>query len=75
LNVDSHLILDSGSIELFTLPLWVKGTWLHDPEVSSIHGDLALGAIVTEEPVVPFDLRRDEGMQAVSFGFVKDKVF
>jgi hypothetical protein len=56
LNVKSHLILDSGSIELLTQPLWVKGTGHHDAEVSSIHGDLALRAIVTDGPVVPFDL-------------------
>jgi hypothetical protein len=60
LNANSHLILDSGTIELLTQPhppLGVKGTWLHDPEVSAIHGDLALGAIVIQEPVVPIDLR------------------
>jgi hypothetical protein len=71
LNVDSHFILDSGAIELLTQPLRVKGTGLHDPEVSAMNSDLALGAIVTKEPVLPFNLRRDEGKQAaVSFGFV-----
>jgi hypothetical protein len=60
LNVDSHFILDSGAIELLTQPLWVKGTGLHDPEVSAIHSDLALGTIVSQQPVLPFNLWREE---------------
>jgi hypothetical protein len=59
LNANCYLILlDSRSIELLTKPLGIKGTWLHDAEVSTIHGDFALGAIVVHQSFFPFDLQR-----------------
>ena len=56
LNANSHFILDSGSIELLTQPLRVKGLRLLDAKVSAINSNLALGAIVKQQPILPFNL-------------------
>jgi hypothetical protein len=56
LDANTNLILQSRAIELLTQPFGIKGTWLHDAEVCTIHSDLATRAIVSVKAVVPFNL-------------------
>jgi hypothetical protein len=57
LETYSNLVQDSCSVELGRVPLFVEGPRLPDPEVRTIHRNLAPAAIVIDEPIFPFYLR------------------
>ena len=46
----------SRTLELLTEPLAVEWHWLLHHEVSAIHSNLTMRAIVAHEPILPFDL-------------------
>jgi hypothetical protein len=56
LDTHSNLVPDSCSVELGRVPLLVEGPRLPDPEVRTIHRNLAPAAIVIDESILPFYL-------------------
>jgi hypothetical protein len=56
LNGNAHLIPHSRSIELLAVPLLGKGLWLLYLKVCTINSNLASGAIVENQPILPLDL-------------------